>query len=162
MPGYDYAAPGYYFVTVCLRNHEPLLGWIDCGAMSLSKMGLIVEEEWCRLPERFPAVRLDEFVVMPNHIHGVVEMVRLVDTHPSQMGSSQHVTLGCVVGTFKSLTDRRCRQTVLAGCGKRFGCLWQRNFYDHVITGQNDLGRIRNYIRKNPETWLDDRHFVSR
>ena len=73
--GHDYAAPGQYFVTLCVRNRDPLLGGIDGDAMVLSAVGLIVQEEWRGLPARFPTARLDAFTIMPNHMHGIVAIV---------------------------------------------------------------------------------------
>ena len=73
--GHDYAAPGHYFVTLCVRNRDPLLGGIDAETMILSEMGLVVREEWQVLPQRFPMVGLDAFTVMPNHVHGIIAIV---------------------------------------------------------------------------------------
>ena len=74
-PGHDYAAPGHYFMTLCVRNHDPLLGVVDGQAVILSEMGWIVREEWQGLPERFPTARLDAFTIMPNHVHGIITIV---------------------------------------------------------------------------------------
>ena len=72
---YDYAAPGDYFVTLCTRNRDPLLGRIAEGKVFLSAFGRIADDEWHVLPERFPMIRLDEFTIMPNHVHGIVTVV---------------------------------------------------------------------------------------
>lgn len=86
--GHDYGAPADYFVTVCVRNRDPLLGMIDEDTTALSQMGRVVWEEWTDLPERFPAVRLDTFAIMPNHVHGIIRIVGA----PSRM--TDRLTLG--------------------------------------------------------------------
>lgn len=73
--GHDYAGPGDYFVTVCVRNRDLLLGVVDGQKVVLSAMGLIVRQEWTNIPERCPMVRLDEFTIMPNHVHGIITIV---------------------------------------------------------------------------------------
>ena len=183
--GHDYGAPGDYFVTVCVRNRDPLLGGIEGEAMVLSEMGLIVQEEWQVLPERFPTVHLDELTIMPNHLHGIITLVgaplagaRPVDqpggvirghSQTSRCGSptvragaSPAPTLGAVMGAFKSLSDRRCRQVVIErNLGRRFGHLWQRDYHDHIVADHAELERIREYIRSNTRTWRNDPNYVS-
>ena len=182
--GQDYAAPGHYFVTLCVRNRDPLLGGIDGDAMILSAMGLVVREEWRVLPERFPSVRLGAFTIMPNHMHGIVAIVgaplagaRPVDQPDGvgrgeseatrsglptvRAGASPAPTLGSIIGAFKSLSDRRCRQVAIAAHPEhRFGRLWQRNYHDHVVADDDELKRICAYIRDNVGTWRDDPDYV--
>jgi len=179
-PGHDYAAPGHYFVTVCVRNRDPLLGVADGEAVTLSEMGLIVQDEWQGLPERFPRVRLDVFRILPNHLHGIITIVGAplagarpvdqpdgVDRGDSEAtrcglptvraGASPAPTLGTIIGAFKSLSDRRCRETaVAADPGRRFGCLWQRNYHDHVIADEDERERIKAYIQGNVSDWRND------
>ena len=152
--------------------------------MVLSEMGLIVREKWDVLPERFPTVHLDAFTIMPNHVHGIITIVgaplagaRPVDQPDGvgrgesgatrsglptvRAGASPAPTLGTVIGGFKSLSDRRCRQVAIAAHpDRRFGHLWQRNYHDHVVAGDDELERIRAYIRDNLRTWRDDPNYV--
>jgi putative transposase len=74
LPGYDYSQPGMYFVTICVQNRESFLGIMQQGEMQLSEAGQMVAQIWTELPHRFPAILLDEFVVMPNHMHGIIEI----------------------------------------------------------------------------------------
>ena len=185
-PGYDYAEPGDYFVTVCVRNREPLLGAVEGQKVVLSAMGLIVRREWIDIPERFPTVRLDEFTIMPNHVHGIITIVgvplagtrRVDQAHGVDCGDSDATrcglptvragaspaptpTLGIIIGAFKSLSDRRCRQTTVAAKPQpRFGHLWQRNYHEHIIGDPDELKRIQVYIRNNPGNWMDDPDYV--
>ena len=182
--GHNYGAPGDYFVTVCVRDRDPLLGVIEADAMVLSEMGLIVREEWMDLPRRFPTVHLDAFTIVPNHMHGIITIVGAplagarpvdepdgVDRGDSEAtrsglptvraGASPAPTLGAIIGAFKSLSDRRCRQiAIVAHPERRFGCLWQRNYHDHVIADAAELGRIRAYMGGNVSTWRDDSDYV--
>ncbi|MBN1863849.1 MAG: hypothetical protein JW808_03000 [Victivallales bacterium] len=139
-PGHDYTWPGDYFVTACVRSRDPLLGVVDGDQVVLSVLGSIVLQEWTDLPRRFPLVRLDEFTIMPNHVHGIITIVgvpllagtRRVDQpdrvdcggrHATRCGSptvragaspAPTPALGAIIGAFKSLSDRRCRQTTVA------------------------------------------------
>jgi len=183
-PGHDYSAPGDYFVTVCVRNRDPLLGVIDGEEMVLSKMGLIVQEEWQDLLERFPAIHLDAFTIMPNHVHGIITIVgaalaaaRPVDQSDGinwehsestrsgsstvRAGASPAPTLGHIIGAFKSMSNRRCRKIFAAAYpDHRFGRLWQRNYHDHIIADGEELERIREYISENVKTWNTDPNYV--
>ena len=183
-PGHDYAAPGHNFVTLCVRNRDPLLGKIDDETMVLSEMGLVVREEWQGMPQRFPMVRLDVFTIMPNHIRGIITIVGAplagarpvdqpngvdrADSEATRFGSptvragaSPAPTLGPIIGAFKSLSDRRCRQVAIGAHPEhRFGRLWQRNYHDHVVADDDELQRIRAYIGGNVSTWRDDPDYV--
>ena len=183
-PGHDYTRPGDYFVTVCVRNRAPPLGVVDGEEVVLSALGSIVRQEWTDIPERFPMVRLDEFTIMPNHVHGIITIVGVPlagtrrvdqpdgvdcgDSHATRCGlptvragASPAPTLGGIIGAFKSLSDRRCRETVIAEKPQqRFGHLWQRNYHEHIVGDQDELKRIQVYIRYNPRNWTDDPNFV--
>ncbi len=133
LPGYNYSAEGAYFITICLDEPQPLLLNPELRAM--------VEETWNALPQRFPTIELDEFVIMPDHIHFLVWF------HPTK---ESRPTLGRVVGAFKSLTGRAALTYLRSNglrCGQHF---WQRDFYEHVIRNEADLQEKRLYIRNNP------------
>jgi len=154
LPWWDYAEAGWYLVTICTQNRQCVLGEIVDGSVNLSPGGLIVEEEWQRTPTVRPDVGLDEFVVMPNHVHGIVVLAgdhkktshRDVSTKsrlPSQ-------SLGAMIGQFKSVCTKRIR-----GAGfPRFS--WQAWFYEHIIRDERSLEYIRQYIENNPAKWEVD------
>jgi REP element-mobilizing transposase RayT len=165
---YDYAQEGAYFVTICVYDHVCLLGDIIDGAMQLNDLGLIVAQTWDSLPARFLSVELDAFVVMPNHVHGIIV---LTDSIPESVGVGLALpapipsnkdkktgtprsapTLGDVVGAFKSISAIGCNRA-LSRTGIPF---WQRNYYEHVIRHEDDLNRIRDYIMSNPAHWAED------
>jgi len=152
---YDYSQPGAYFVTVCVNHRRFLLGSVIDGEMNLSKYGLIVAEFWQWLRSAYPYVCLDEWTIMPNHLHGVI-----VINHHCRGGSRAAPTrechlkpLGQIIGAFKTVSTKKInlyRQT-------RGTPFWQRGFYEHVIREEKSLNRIREYILTNPLRWQLDR-----
>ena len=144
---YDYAQAGAYFVTIVTQDRACLFGQASDGAVDLSEAGQMVAAAWVALPTRFPTIDLDEFVVMPNHLHGIIVL-----SAPSPSGRSP--TLGAVVGAFKSIVTVEYGRGVRSGRWPPFrGRLWQRNYYEHVIRGEAGLDRIRRYIDENPIRW---------
>jgi putative transposase len=154
LQGYDYARAGAYSVTVCVHNRECLLSEIVNGEVRLTEIGQIVIRAWDDLPLRFPGVELDTFVVMPNHIHGiiVIEDRPKQDATSSQGAASSAPTLGLIVRAFKSIAAIACNRAL----DRADVPFWQRNYYEHVIRDEDDLNRIRCYIADNPACWPED------
>jgi putative transposase len=161
LKGYDYCYPGAYFITLVTRRRECLLGEIQEGVVHLSQIGRIVEQEWCKLGKRFAALVVDEFIVMPNHVHGILLIMkeRLVDRNLAIETSSINLvhgvksgTLGAMIGAYKSTTSRlinRLRRTPGAQ-------VWQRNYYEHIIRNEREWKETRAYIYNNPLKWEQD------
>ena len=166
MKGYDYSQGGAYFVTVCTQFREPLLD-PDPARQIIQKM-------WDDLENRFPNIRLDEFVIMPNHVHGVIWIVGAplgapqngwADAPPNdinmpqddigsvhQGAASSAPTVGRVVRAFKSISAIAINRHL-----DRVGNpVWQRNYYERIIRNDGELDRIRQYIRDNPGNWDQD------
>ena len=137
-PGYDYTNAGGYFVTICTRARTCHFGNVVGGAVTLSSAGRIVQETWDSLPQRF-SVAPDEFVVMPNHVHGIV-----------QLYGDSGLTLGEIVRVFKAISTRTIRQAGMLDFA------WQSNYHEHIIRNEHELERVRNYIVSNPLMWEDD------
>ena len=158
--GYDYAQPGAYFVTICTHGRECLFGEIVNGEMRLNLYGRIVEECWQTIPHHFDGVKLDEFVVMPNHVHGILNIVeqrrgtacRAPTTGTEQFGQPRPHSLPTIIRSFKSAATQRVNQSR----GTPGTTVWQRNYYEHVVRGDADLDRIRVYILDNPAKWHED------
>ena len=177
--GYDYSSAGLYFVTVCTQEHEHLFGGITDNVMQLSDAGRVVETIWTGLPERFPMVALDEFVVMPNHFHGIIVITdnvgnktvgaplaapsfavpRAIPRNQSatssienQGAASSARTVGQIMRAFKSISAINVN-CVLCRSGQP---LWQRNYYERIIRDERELNNIREYIVNNPALWRDD------
>jgi REP-associated tyrosine transposase len=161
LKGYDYTQPGAYFVTACTHQREALFGEVVEGKMQVNECGRATTDEWQALPRRFPHMCLDEFVVMPNHIHAIIEIVddgggrgttRRAPTI-EQFGKPVAGSLPTIVRTFKSEVTKRVneiRQTSGAP-------VWQRNYYEHIVRNERELNAIRRYIRSNPLKWALDR-----
>ncbi len=137
LPGHDYARVGTTFVTVCLAPRLLLLGRVFGDDVELSPLGLVVAEELWAIGERGDAVGLDEWVVMPDHVHALI----VVGDRP--------ISVSTVVGAFKSRAAHRVNELRRAPGAP----LWQRGFYDHVIRSERDLELHREYIRTNPARW---------
>jgi len=147
---YDYSRPGAYFVTICIKDRECLLGEVTDGHMRLNDIGRAVQMEWVRLPERFQSAELDEFVIMPNHLHGIIH-VGAPFMAPDEPGAINRApTLGEMVRTFKAVSTHAIRRS-------RTSFQWQRNYYEHIIRNEHELALTREYIVNNPAQWALDR-----
>lgn len=153
LPDYDYSSPGTYFVTICTHDRQCILSRITVGeglappAVMLSPIGQCVKEQLLALPKRYPAVQIDNYVIMPNHIH------LLVSFNTDSGGASPSPTLFDVVRVLKSLSTRLSRDNL----GNL--PLWQRSFHEHVIRNENDYREIWEYINANPAKWVEDRYY---
>jgi putative transposase len=156
-PEYDYAAPNAYFITLCTAERRCLFGRIVEGTMHLNAIGRIVEEEWHRTAEMRPALSFDEHIIMPNHLHVIVVVVKEAPPagdrrSPLQNNRPPSGSLGSIIGGFKSAVTRR-----INGLDSRIGPIWQRNYYEHIIRSEKALDSIRSYILSNPLNWAADR-----
>ena len=154
---YDYSGQGAYFVTFVTKGRLLLFGEVDDGQVRLNDAGMEVAGTWLWLPERFPTAGLDEFVVMPNHLHGIIWLTEpFSGTGESRLAPTQRrgaKPLGQLVGAFKTVSAKLVNTTL----GTPGRSLWQRNFYDRIIRNERELDRVREYIRNNPLQWeLDE------
>ncbi len=159
LPGYDYSQPGAYFVTICVKDRLCLFGSVVDGTMVPNDAGRMVTTTWSEMPDHYGDVTLDQFVVMPNHVHGVI----LLNIHGGRPGGRPRgaaPTLTDLMDRFKTLTTRRYIEGVRRDGWPPFpGQLWQRSYYDHVVRGDESLIEIREYIATNPIKWqLDPEH----
>jgi len=173
---YDYTQAGYYFVTIVAQGRAHLFGEIAEGKMVLNVAGEMVGRLWDNIPHDFPNVRLHESVIMPNHMHGIIEIVdtsvgvplvgtqnvhcpnQNTNTRPTK-GQPQGIapTIGDIVGAYKSKTTNAYIQMVKNGsCPPFHKRIWQRNYYEHVIRGEHDYARLADYIVHNPVRWEED------
>jgi REP-associated tyrosine transposase len=144
--GYDYARAGAYFVTICTHERHCLFGHIIDVDVFLSPIGEIVAREWVASAEMRRDVELDDFVIMPNHLHGILLQGR------SEAAAAAR-PLGAVIRGFKAATTR----AVAAAGHSLQHPLWQRNYYEHIIRNEEALEAIRAYIADNPAKWAQDR-----
>lgn len=162
LQGYDYSESGAYFVTICCHQREHLFGHITDGTMHLSPAGQIALERWFAIPEHHAYVDLDAFVVMPNHVHGIVILTGIMPTLSGTKESGATDTeadragpvprLSTVVGAYKSGVTRRIREAL----SDPELSVWQGRYHDHIIRNEADLARIREYVMYNPARWHSD------
>jgi len=169
LKGYDYSREGAYFVTLCVQNRECLFGDVVDREMCVNDAGEMVMKTWADLPNHYGNITLDEFVIMPNHIHGIIVMTNvgagLKPARPSSKGAgfvraglkpaptktNQH-GLSEIVRALKTFASRRIN-AIRNTPGIR---VWQRNYYEHIIRDEEELSRIREYIVNNPARWAED------
>jgi REP element-mobilizing transposase RayT len=157
LPEYDYSQCGVYFVTICTYRFSSLFGRIVNGNVQLNSLGRLVEEEWKRTAAVRPSVEVDLYVVMPNHVHGLLWILGNPADQVSSNNSETIIanTLGSIIAQFKSIVTKRSRS--LAGAPS--SPIWKRNYYDHIVRNERSLERIRNYILENPARWSEDRFY---
>ncbi len=150
LKNYDYSASGAYFVTICVHERECALGNVIDGEVRLNENGEIVAVCWDDLIDHYPHIELDAFVVMPNHVHGVI----VIDDDRRGEATSPliRLTLGQMIAYFKYQSTKRINAQ-RNDAGTRF---WQRNYYEHVIRNDRELNAIREYILHNPLRWDAD------
>jgi REP element-mobilizing transposase RayT len=144
LAGYDYSQAGIYFVTIATSYHLQTLGTVVDGQLHHSPSGVLAESVWRSLPTRFAGLDLDVFVVMPNHLHGLLIL-------PDQSNQLDRFTLSDIVRTFKAASTRLIRSQMLPSFA------WQPNYHEHVVRNEADVNRIREYIVTNPLRWSLDR-----
>jgi REP element-mobilizing transposase RayT len=153
LKGYDYSQCGAYFITICINHGRTFLGKIREGEMFASPAGEMVAESWDDLPLRFPNIDLDEFTIMPNHIHGIF-LITDLDSRPND----NPTTLGTIIGALKSISTHQYIKGVEKHNWEPFDKkLWQRNYYDRIIRNERELEAIRAYIINNPANWTEDK-----
>jgi len=162
---WNYSNEGLYFVTICVKKHLLLLGAVHDEKVILSETGKCVEECWKEIPNHFPFVRLDEYIIMPNHIHGIIEITHSItetqnlvslrnipNRNPGKFGS-QTRNLPSIIRGFK-IGVKNCANF------KGISFEWQRGYYDHIVSRDKELNNIRNYIKSNPTNWDLDRYNI--
>ncbi len=139
---HDYSSAGAYFITVCTHNRENLFGQIKDGMMYPNSLGIIVRDIWLGIPSRYRNIHLDEFVLMPDHVHGIILI-------PTMGAASSAPTLGNILRYFKSLTAI----TINKHIQHSYCPVWQRGYWDRIIRNDEDMYTIQEYIRNNPYDW---------
>ena len=160
LPRFDYSSAGAYYVTICVAGRRCIFGEIVDGVMRPNENGLIVAGQWAGLPNHYPHVSLDAFVVMPNHVHGIVcladksQLPVGAGLKPARASPSTNQRHGLpeIIRGFKTFSSR-----IISQLRRTPGVpVWQRNYYEHVVRGEDDLNAIRRYIVENPLKWAED------
>jgi putative transposase len=183
LQGYDYSQAGAYYVTIVTYGRECLFGDIKNGEMQLSAMGCIAHENWQTIPEHFRQVELGEFIIMSNHLHGIiivgatqwVALTRIATTPvdsievvPALVDPTRIALIPIFLANTKSHGPKRGSIGAIIGAYKmsvtpriKVDCnganIWQRNYYEHIIRNNDDHARIQFYIESNPINWAEDK-----
>lgn len=171
LKGYDYTQTGAYFVTICTYQRNCLFGEIVDGEMKLNISGEIAKSSWLSITRHFANVELDEFVIMPNHLHGIIIIVENEvkqdfsenQNLPSQcfdnigiksvkINGTQSQSLAAIIQNYKSVSSRKINQIHQA----KGNVIWQRNYYEHIIRNAEVFNQIHQYILNNPINWQTD------
>jgi REP element-mobilizing transposase RayT len=166
LKGWDYRNAGYYFITICTHQREHYFGRVVAHEMGLSPLGEIAAQFWCEIPSHHAGIDLDEWIIMPNHVHGIVVIrEHAVETlHATSLPhenaemsaiSPKAGSLSVVIRSYKSAVTR------WAGLNGYQNFAWQPRFYDHIIRDETSLHNIRAYISGNPVKWETDRENLS-
>ena len=180
LKGYDYSRAGFYFVTICVQKMQCLFGNITDGKMILNNSGQIVNEEWLNTAKFRQNVKIHEYVIMPNHFHGIIEITHTpvpatplpatpihipsmrpysrTDVKNEYMSSISPKCneLGTIIRAFKSAVTKRINELYNSPQQK----LWQRNYFENIIRDDDSYNQITNYIINNPANWKNDRFFA--
>ncbi len=166
LKNFDYSSCAAYFVTICVKDRKCLLGKICDGKMVLNQSGIIANNIWLELDKHFENVFLDEFVIMPNHVHGIIMIIDeinhsegLINQTPTMkkwvmMKNSKQI-IGKIIRFYKGKTSY-----IIHNSGVE-DFKWQRNYYDHIIRNEKDLNATREYIYFNPAKWELDKEYYS-
>ena len=153
LKGYDYSSQGAYFVTLCCENRQHRFGEISESQMELTHCGQIATEWMENLPTKFPTIEIDEYIIMPDHIHAIIS---IRTGNPRGCPEENPPTIGQIIGAYKSLVANDCLKWHKER-NLQMGKLWQRNYYEHIIRDEQAYENIRNYIKTNPEHSSTDR-----
>ena len=160
IPGADYSEPGGYFLTICAAGRKNIFGKIQDARVELSPLGEIVRECWVAIPEHFASAQIKEFVVMPNHLHGIIALkvgARYIvpfDRTARRTESFQTPTKGTIptiVRAFKAAVTRTARERL------REGDIWQRNYFERVLRDGQEYADASRYVLENPTKWEWDK-----
>jgi len=154
---FDYSSNNLYFVTICTKNRQNIFVGADYyppANIKLNNIGKIAKQYWEEIPHHYPFVSLNQFVIMPNHIHGIITIKRKMRADNNPPLHTVTGTIGAIVRGYKIGVTKWCRENT------NIYDVWQRNYYEHIIRNEDDLNRIRKYIHNNPSNWTKDKLFV--
>lgn len=171
---WDYSSAGLYYVTICTATREHYFGSVEDSEIILTNIGQVALDCWLEIPKHFPFILLDDFVIMPNHIHGILNINEMVNCQkcidestpetqniaslrgscqyhgPNKFGPQSN-NLGSIIRGYKTAVKSYSTKN-------NIDFAWQSRYYDHIIRDEDDLFRIRNYISNNPANWDKDEY----
>jgi putative transposase len=168
LQNWDYSSEGVYFITICCNDHQSFFGLVKDKKVILSEIGKIASQYWLNIPIHFPHVKVDEFVIMPNHTHGILmvdySLVKIrrevvITENPNKNHNSNQFSkpvknsISIIINQYKSSVKRWCNQN-----GFNY-FQWQPLFYDEILTNEISIDIIRGYIFNNPKNWSEDDYY---
>jgi putative transposase len=148
LPGFDYSLKRYYYFTICVKSHSCCFGRVYDGAMILSRQGNIALDQWRWLGDQYPFIELVSFVIMPDHIHGIIRIDPDYYNHFSWIGPYPKIKpLPELIGAYKTTVSKKIHIT-----GDEF-FKWQKSYHEHIIRNMRELNIIKKYIIENPAKW---------
>jgi putative transposase len=161
LQGYDYSKDGLYFITICLQNRLHLFGDVVDGNMVFTDAGSIAIQCWMDIPKHFPNTILHQYIIMPNHVHGIIQILNNAsDNITNKINLFQKIiprSIGSIVRGFKIGVTKWFRNK-FPNEFPRERKIWQRNYYEHIIRNEKSFERISNYISNNPMNWKNDKY----
>ena len=164
LPEYDYRQGSYYFVTICTYKKQCWFGEIINQEMKLNQLGKIADKLWQGLAKRFDYINLDYYIIMPNHVHGIIEIKQDLSQENNfqkrQFGDPVALSLSTIIGSYKSAVTKRINSLRKS----KYPPLWQRNYHEKIVRmmkDENDLNKIREYIINNPIKWELDKNYIN-
>jgi putative transposase len=153
LKNYDYSQPGAYFVTICTEGRLCLFGDVEDAQMKINEYGSMVQDCWNGLPTHYPQVALDAFIVMPNHVHAIIILSDHLHSESDKVfvPENRH-SLDEIVRALKSFSTRSINEHRNTPSMK----VWQRNYFEHIVSDEDELYWTRRYILNNPATWNND------
>jgi REP element-mobilizing transposase RayT len=156
LSAFDYTQAGAYYVTICSHSDVPLFGAVREETVALNALGELIRSCWLAIPDHFPHAALDHFVIMPNHLHGIIVLTTESEPAPHKKAPAAFSkpisgSLPTIIASFKAAVSRGLRKQ----SPERI-TIWHRNYYEHVIRSEADYSRIFEYINNNPLQWAID------
>ncbi len=158
LKNFDYSSFGAYFITICTYKKYNYFGEIFDNKVKLSPIGKMAKTYWREIPSHFKVVNLDEFIIMPNHIHGILKIENLRENNTTtkpkinQFQKTIKNSISSIIQSYKAALTRWCKKN------NQTEFKWQRNYYEHVIRNDKELHLIQQYIMDNPIAWKKDKY----
>ena len=155
LKNHKYTEENAYFLTICTKHKQCLFGDIKESKVRLNRLGVIAFHCWQKIPEHFSHIELDIFVIMPNHLHGILWITKSIDheSHLRQFGKMTIGSISSIIRSYKAIVTKKINQICQQ---KGTSLIWQRNFHEQIIRDGKALDNIRQYILDNPLNWHED------
>ena len=163
LDGYDYSSEGWYFITICTKDHTEWFGKVVNEKMEFNRTGELINRQWLWLKNQYNYITLDDYIIMPNHMHGMLfikntgrDNLRIVPTTTKvspELYKRRHNLLSKAINAFKTTSSKLIHQSGILEFS------WQRSFYDHIIRDEKEFNHIKKYIQENPLKWYYDEKY---